>query len=100
MGFLVFFFNFYREPNFEQMEWVGKIVAQQKMRTRTTPNLIQPHRSANEKVEGQRGEDLGQIYTPVLTSVRTSNEATSYLDNVMYFCNNSLHDHMSGTLLI
>lgn len=82
------------------MEWVGEIVAQQKMRTRTTPNLIQPHHSADEKAEAQRGEDLALTYTPVLIPVRIGTQATLHLNNAMYFWSNSLHDHMSGTLLV
>lgn len=67
------------------MEWVGEIVGQQKMRTRPTPNLIQPHHSADERAEARRGEDVALTYAPVLIPVRTGTQATSHLNNAKYF---------------
>lgn len=64
------------------------------------PNLVQPNHSADEKAEAQRGRDLALTHTPVLITVKTGTQVTSHLNNAMDFWNNSLHDHINGTLLV
>lgn len=54
------FFEFYKESSFEQMEWVGKSIAQQKVRERRNfiPKSAQRNHFADEKTETPMGKIL------------------------------------------